>query len=212
MSKRTEIIRLSYKVFDEKLADLFKRGVDQYGNRPNPPCKKGCFACCNEPVYVERREAELVVEAIRAMLPEEQARITILVRDAVAKLKAATDVLKADQPHVLDYRALKITCPLLKDGACSIYPDRPFGCRAHVALKPATFCEDDAKRLKQQYMVIPDPINGLLASIMALDNGVLEMEHLILFLSEILLGEPIESGSRQMVVPPSGPKSQEIFR
>lgn len=212
MTKRTEIVRVSYKVFDQRLADLLKRGVDQHGQRPNPPCKKGCFACCDEPVYVERREAELIVETIRAMPPEEQERITSLLRQAVEKLKAAPDVLKADEPHVLKYRALKITCPLLKDGACSIYPDRPFGCRAHIALRPSAFCEDDAKRLQQQYMVIPDPINGLLAAIMSCDNGVLEMEHLILFLSELLLGESIESGSRQMVVPPGGPKSQEMFR
>ena len=211
MSKRTDLVKGAFAIFDRQLDQAVKYGVDQHGRKATPACKKGCYFCCIEPVYVERREAELVVEAIRALPPEDQERIKSDVRQAVEKLKAAPDVLSADQPHVLKYRALKITCPLLKDGACSIYKDRPFGCRAHMALKPAQFCEEDDKRLQQQYMIVPDPINALLAAIMSSDNGTLEMEHLIIFLAEFLLDDRFESGSRQMVQPIDGPNRQELF-
>lgn len=90
-------------------------------------CAKGCSHCCHANVEVT------IVEAIA-------------VAERVATDQALSDAILATAPKVdgmppwMRYD-LRIPCPLLRDGACSIYDVRPRVCRAHVSYHVA-LCEE----------------------------------------------------------------------
>jgi hypothetical protein len=91
-------------------------------------CRRGCSFCCHMNVGVTPLEAARIALALR--------------RETYAERREA--VLEADR-H-LDRRgaearlALRMLCPLLVDGACSIYELRPLACRALLSLN-ARACE-----------------------------------------------------------------------
>ncbi len=70
------------------------------------PCKKGCSLCCHNEVSISVLEAEYI--------------------EKYAGIKQNTNLTIKDSSGT--------PCPLLVDGACSIYQYRPFVCRRHVAL------------------------------------------------------------------------------
>lgn len=159
-----------------------------------PPCKAGCFACCYEPVYASSPEAELIADLIRGMPPKDQRRVRQGVQEWVEKFKA-TELIKEHQPPAIPYRQLRLACPLLKDGMCSVYEDRPFGCRTHYARKDPKGCEDDALRATQQYLAMNLYTSNPFEQLMKLGKGFV-LDHLILLVNEALGGEPVPSGSR----------------
>jgi len=164
-----------------------------------PTCRRGCSACCSEPVYVERREAEHVIEAMKKLPQEEQDAIMDRLRVWLDKIRGQ-DILKQRQPDVIEYRKLRLPCPLLnqKNGDCLVYANRPMGCRLHFAIGPRENCEDDAKRRDQTYMYVQDPMLGPILELLDGKPGDILMEHLGLHLAEILLGEKVESESRSL--------------
>jgi len=84
-------------------------------------CRSGCAHCCHFPVGVTFAEAVQIADAIRA---DDALRERVLA-DADATGDAAW--------HQLVGRA----CPLLRDGACQRYPQRPMPCRALGSLDEA---------------------------------------------------------------------------
>jgi len=162
-------------------------------------CGKGCSACCSEPVYAERREAELAAQAIGKMPYPQREATKARIREWLERIKEAPEILAQETPHVLVYRQLRLPCPLLQGALCSIYQDRPWGCRLHTAVGPRENCEDDSKRLSQLYAYVPDALTQK-SSLVVLggDGGELEMEHFGLLLAELVLGERVESAGRTL--------------
>lgn len=78
---------------------------------------RGCFGCCRGTVSVAPDEAAYLVP--------------LLPREALAKLVAH----RPADPRTA-------WCPLLKDGACSIYEVRPLSCRIYHSVLPAANCHD----------------------------------------------------------------------
>ena len=72
-------------------------------------CRKGCDSCCHQRLAVLPVEYDRLRTAFLALPPEEQQRI---------------------RGHAAERWAAGI-CPLLVDGACSLYEDRPIICRTH---------------------------------------------------------------------------------
>ena len=90
-------------------------------------CRRGCSFCCHVNVQVSIPEAVAIAEHLNGR-PEQRAR-----------LLAAQPVTAGLHPaERLDRR---IPCPLLEDGACSIYEQRPRACRAHTSFN-ADWCEE----------------------------------------------------------------------
>lgn len=194
---RLERIRDAHEKTDRDLATVFAQPQNK---SVALTCSKGCSACCSEPVYAERREAELAAHAIEAMPHTEREEAKARLRAWLERMKAAPEILAQEQPHVMPYRKLGLSCPLLKDQLCSIYKDRPWGCRLHYAVGPRENCEDDAKRLTQSYAYVPDVLSQRSTlSLLGNGDGSLEMEHFGLLLAEIVLGERVESASRSMI-------------
>lgn len=171
-----------------KLLELAKEKGD------TPPCRAGCAWCCSEPVYAGRQEAQLIVRAIGKMPPEERVRITEAIQAWVKRFEASP-LIREKEPHVSPYRALKLPCPLLSaDNQCTVYEDRPMGCRSHIARADSRLCEDDALRLTQQFLMPPGEV--LAAGMAEMFMAGTELDHLVLLLHrQIFGGEAPKSGA-----------------
>lgn len=87
-------------------------------------CKAGCFWCCYFSVDVRPVEVLRILDAMRALPAEEQARITTEVR-ANSALLAQLDEDERTRRN--------IKCPFLASGRCTIYAARPQTCRNYHA-------------------------------------------------------------------------------
>jgi Fe-S-cluster containining protein len=112
-------------------------------------CRKGCTACCFQLVPVAAIEARRMLELVEAMPPRQRDSVRQRFHSATSRLKSAgiLDRLNARSASAeemvalaLDYFALKLACPFLEDGACSIYADRPLACREYLVTTPAANC------------------------------------------------------------------------
>lgn len=188
----------------EKFIDIIK----EQGTHPDGSvgvtltCGKGCSACCYEPVFAERREVLLITARLLAFDPEVRARVVRRTREWLATFRESP-LLKEENPHVTDYRKLRLACPLLENNECLVYADRPNECRLHMAIGPRENCEDDAKRPDQQFVSNHDLTMGTVMKLATLvqenNKAELLMEHLGLLLAEALTGERVESEKRTLL-------------
>src|SRR5215469_9394775 len=107
-------------------------------------CRRGCSFCCHMNVAVSPLEAVRIWAALHEESRHEQ-------RDAML----AADI-RLERRGTQDRLALKMLCPLLTDGACSIYELRPLACRALLSLS-ARLCEAevDARDAGQDATRVP---------------------------------------------------------
>ncbi len=112
---------------------------DGYASNVQTACAKGCAACCTCNVAVTTMEGLLVFEYLLAagggdrldqiigFKPSSryQPRLTL---NQIVALYA-----EGKQPPEEENDPSAGACPLLEDGICSIYPVRPFGCRAMLS-------------------------------------------------------------------------------
>jgi Fe-S-cluster containining protein len=167
-------------------------------------CRAGCAWCCAEPVYAVKAEAALAADRVRAMPAEAHNRVVAALHDGVARL-AASPVFRMQEPHVVAYRKLRVVCPLLgPDNRCTIYDDRPMGCRMHMARKSADpFCADDEKRREQQFVWTGHLVAPSMAQLVA--TGAAEYDHFVVLLANELFGAAWESGAHTRVEMAPGP-------
>lgn len=92
-------------------------------------CKKGCSYCCHLKVGVT--EIESFALAARLRTAGSAAIATFRDRAAATAGRTAADRLGA-----------KLPCPLLAEGACSVYRERPLSCRVVVSFDVAP-CRDE---------------------------------------------------------------------
>jgi len=96
--------------------------VEQLPERVPLACASGCDFCCYHPVDITPPEAFAIVAYL-------QTTLTPAAYDATCARIAA----HADRISGLSYEEharARIPCALLVDGRCSVYPCRPFACRA----------------------------------------------------------------------------------
>jgi hypothetical protein len=79
-------------------------------------CAKGCHYCCHTYVSATIPEIFRVAQAIRAKQPKVARALA-----AAARAKIIPQILRETK---------RIDCPILEDGACSEYLDRPVVCRS----------------------------------------------------------------------------------
>jgi hypothetical protein len=98
----------AYATADSAISEhLAKRAA---GGEPVPACKAGCSACCLNPVIqATRLELQGISWFLSEVMPPGPARDGVRQQLRAHKESAA--------------------CPLLFDGACSVYPVRPLTCR-----------------------------------------------------------------------------------
>lgn len=151
-------------------------------------CRKGCFACCHEPMWATALEARYIVEGLSVVdLPQVTNRTEAWLAKARASglLSVPFDSLSTHQwlPH-------QIACPLLQDGLCLAYERRPAGCRTYLSVAPPECCQPERRR--EAMIVQSAAFYPAMASllVLALDDT---MRHLGAHLARILLpGQAVE--------------------
>ena len=88
---------------------------------PFTPCARGCGACCHNAALVSEAEAMVVAQATGAKLASPQRIFDFTADDA------------ARREYFAPYAG--VPCAFLKDGACSIYKDRPMVCRVQHSIE-----------------------------------------------------------------------------
>jgi Fe-S-cluster containining protein len=85
-------------------------------------CAEGCCFCCYQTVDITAPEALAMSAYLRSQLAEKYL-------DNIRSRLAETTATLRDLSYEAHAQA-KIPCVLLVDGVCSVYPSRPFACRA----------------------------------------------------------------------------------
>jgi Fe-S-cluster containining protein len=85
-------------------------------------CAEGCCFCCYQPVDITALEALAMAAYLRSQLAAKDF-------DTLRTRLAVTTATLRELSYEAHAQA-KIPCVLLVDGVCSVYPSRPFACRA----------------------------------------------------------------------------------
>jgi len=167
-----------------------------------PCCSKGCHHCCDEVAYAEMREVDHI---IAGMSPELKERAKERLRLWLVKVKPMLEKEPGAEGYIdaFEYRDLKITCPLLEDGLCSVYERRPMGCRLFMATGSPDNCAMPMRR-KQTILDVDYAANekfwkGLMGQWTFSQPGTYITDHLGVLLAERLLGEHPESTMRRII-------------
>ena len=119
-------------------------------------CQKGCAACCRQMIPVSPPEAFSLVKAIKGLPEDCQTRIKHNLATTKKRLQntglltALQDFADSPSQHSDDdleslnraYYALRLPCIFLENEVCSIYEQRPAGCRGHLVTSPPELCQD----------------------------------------------------------------------
>lgn len=128
-------------------------------------CRPGCATCCEIAVMVYEPEARAIAGYLQS---EEGAEARAWFQDAYPRWRAqvgdAPERLTAlfvgragpayDELHLSLWRR-RVRCAFNRDGACTIYPVRPLGCRNAHALSTDAFCGADAPRPAEAVSFVP---------------------------------------------------------
>ena len=93
-------------------------------------CFKGCQWCCHQAVFANSYELHFLSEKMKVFFNSE--KLVDIISKTEAKHKITS---KLPEDEILKYKA---PCPLLKDGACSVYAARPMACRIYLSTKLET--------------------------------------------------------------------------
>lgn len=114
-------------------------------------CRSACPACCFQPVPVTEPEARFLAELVDSLPKARQESVRSRVVETVSALEiegldyAFRQADRLTQPELemlaARYHAMRMPCPFLRDGMCSIYEQRPLACREYLVTSPAEHCE-----------------------------------------------------------------------
>ena len=106
-------------LIDSLLSEAKRRDV-------NVACKKGCSWCCHQPVYAVSHEFHFLWQFMKLNMNEAE-------RESVVQ-KAFDAYRKRSRLSDEEINNSKMPCPLLKNGACSVYEARPMACRIYLSM------------------------------------------------------------------------------
>lgn len=134
-------------------------------------CRKGCSFCC----HIKVTATPLEVIRIAMALGADRGPIVLSTADAIAGL---------DNRQRL---ALGVPCPLLIEGACSVYAVRPLTCRALLS-RSASLCERQFKTNVAQgdALAVPSPLTPRLLAASLINGQIAALRDLG------LAGHPVE--------------------
>lgn len=89
-------------------------------------CRRGCTYCCNLKVDVAPHEVFLITKYFSEHLSaEKRTKLVAALKKHVFYLSKITED---------DHLSMNVPCPLMSGSVCSVYPVRPFACRAYYSL------------------------------------------------------------------------------
>ncbi|MCX8117646.1 MAG: YkgJ family cysteine cluster protein [Desulfobacterota bacterium] len=119
-------------------------------------CHKGCEKglCCCQLVPLSPPEVFFLNDFLKGLPLEKKVKIEAAfqkireVMDQRGVTEKIRNIESTDEHQVIAYEYFRmgLPCPFLDEGACSIYPIRPFACREYNILSPSTLCADPFKK------------------------------------------------------------------
>jgi Fe-S-cluster containining protein len=115
--------------------DGLNESIIALAERQNKPvsCYKGCHWCCHQAVFANSYELHYLAGHIKRTFTAKE--ISDIIERTETKYLMTS---KLNEEEILKYKA---PCPLLKDGACSVYSVRPMACRIYLSTKLETCME-----------------------------------------------------------------------
>lgn len=161
-------------------------------------CKgKGCFACCYEPVYCSSAEVNHLIEV---MTVDQKAAVTERLKVSL-KAVEARGLFNEPMPSVMRWLAMRLPCPLLENGSCSVYESRPVSCRSHMAVGPAEWCSTN--RSEQKYPMAKEYSaksgQEIIMAHLKLGNTLIQ-DNLLVLLAKELIGDYPHTASGETIV------------
>ena len=151
-STLADIVPLA-RIVCERIADLVVESVQSDG--ADIPCRKGCAACCG-PYLIPLSVPEVcrLNEEISTSSPRWREQIwqtsLLAARRILSQKPPETFIDQTEDRSLLGeeklnlvsdwYASLKLSCPFLCNGRCSIYDRRPLACREHFVKGSAAAC------------------------------------------------------------------------
>lgn len=139
----------NFMALEEKVIGMTVAFEARHGRKIS--CKKGCGACCRQPVPLSPSEAWLLFDLV-ASFPADR-KVAVLERIARSKERLKQEGFDRHFSHpmtgkdklqasALDYFRLGLACPFLEEESCAIHPIRPSSCREYLVTSPASYCAD----------------------------------------------------------------------
>jgi Fe-S-cluster containining protein len=72
-----------------------------------------------------------------------------------------------------EYASLQIPCPFLRDGACAIYPVRPYSCACILSTSPRTWCDRNNLDRQKKTIYRKNPNRGVDPRYMGLAESII---------------------------------------
>lgn len=145
-----------FQQMSNAFVDMSIKAVEATGEKIS--CKKGCGACCSQPVPISEVEVYQIAELVESMPEPRRSEIKARFARGVEHFKKinwfdrmqslATLPAPKDPNYqrkevidlAMEYFYENIPCPFLEEGSCSIHPDRPLACREYLVTTPAENC------------------------------------------------------------------------
>lgn len=150
------------QTFADAVVDSVGKEVEARGGKIS--CKNGCGACCRQLVPLAEAEARQLHSLVERLSEPRRSAVRARFAEACSRLEAADLLDKLQCPAVwsdgdgrsigLAYFHLGIPCPFLEEESCSIYADRPLGCREYLVTSPAGDC---ARPTSESVACVPLP-------------------------------------------------------
>ncbi|BBK40594.1 hypothetical protein STVA_06140 [Allostella vacuolata] len=122
-------------------ARAFHRAFETMAAKEPVACRAGCNYCCHQVVSARAAEIFLLARAVRALPPDAAGPMA-------ARIRAAAETTR--DMAVAERHRRNLPCPILEDGRCRLYADRPLACRA--------FASTDLEACRRAFAHEPVPI------------------------------------------------------
>lgn len=153
---------------------MFHKEMDRaYGGAPADErarvvCAAGCDACCHVPMGVQAHEVLIAADFVQTHFAPAELEAVVA---SAATHRDRTQGVDSDE-----YAAMKLSCPLLKEGSCSAYEARPEVCRGHHSSN-ADACRQSLGQPtegRMNYHYLPKLRERMFAAMGGIDQAVAE--------------------------------------
>lgn len=145
--KLTRMLPL-FHALTNSFVNLGVQTVESQGEKIS--CRKGCGACCRQPVPIANVEALQIAELVENLPEPRRGEVTRRFAEGAARLheidwfervgNCPPDAPQELQKLVDEYFRQGVACPFLVDESCSIHSERPLACREYLVTSPAENC------------------------------------------------------------------------
>lgn len=107
-----------------------------------PTCKLGCSHCCRFHILTNIAEAHTLAQYVKRNLSTDQINALRIRTQQWHEWDNSRPgrYPSANMDKQTNFSNYDHNCPLLENGACSVYPVRPVVCRTHFVSSPPLFC------------------------------------------------------------------------